>query len=385
MMPAGPSSFAERVSYIWWLDGPVAAKEKSSWLSAVLADGAYLVAWPWLAALAPPLSFLIGLGLGAEHPGYIFSCSLVMVLGMFVIANFSAALGLWMWVGFLLGDFFHPHYIFRGNSFPAHLLYFYIPLVLTNLLLAGLLVITPLTAKMLRIRTAAELKLAFFRSRSSTFILHAVIQAMLAGVWTQTIANLVQPAFSWQGTGAPVECIRPLQHFGWILALTAGLMGAARIFAEYAATARPKVASRLREFGAAMAATRTRSIPRMPGWAALVLKAAFSTFMLSGLITRWWETLELMSMFLLLFSLRRLISQHWIWWARMVSRVPLLVRLLLATGVGAALSWRMVSRAYVVDNSFQSIILTVTICLLLVSFLIPGTGAQPKTQSQEAA
>ena len=385
MMPTGPSSFAERVSYVWWLGGPVAAKEKSSWLSAVLADGAYLVAWPWLAALAPPLSFLIGLGLGAEHPGYIFSCSLVMVLGMFVIANFSAALGLWMWVGFLLGDFFHPHYIFRGNSFPAHLLYFYIPLVLTNLLLAGLLVITPLTAKMLRIRTAAELKLAFFRSRSSTFILHAVIQAMLAGVWTQTIANLVQPAFSWQGTGAPVECIRPLQYFGWILALTAGLMGTARIFAEYAATARPKVASRLREFGAAMAATQTRGIPRMPGWAALVLKAAFSTFMLSGLITRWWETLELMFMFLLLFSLRRLISQHWIWWTRMVSRVPLLVRLLLATGAGAALSWRMVSRAYVIDNSFQSIILTVTICLLLVSFLIPGTGAQPKTQSQEAA
>jgi hypothetical protein len=107
--------------------------------------------------------------------------------------------------------------------------------------------------------------------------------------------------------------------------------------------------------------------------------------MLSGLITRWWETLELMFMFLLLFSLRRVISEHWVWWTRMVSRVPLLVRLILATGAGAALSWRIVSRAYVIDNSFQSIILTVAICLLLVSFLIPGSGALPKPQSQEAA
>jgi hypothetical protein len=385
MIPATPSSFAERASYVWWLDGPVAAKGKSSWLSGVLADGAYLIAWPRLAALAPPLSFLIGLGLGAEHPGYIFSCSMVMLIGMFALANFSAALGLWMWTGYLLGDFFHPHYIFRGNSFPAHLIYFYIPLLLANLLLAGLLVITPFTTKMLRIRTAAELKPTFFRSRRGTFVLHAVIQAMLAGVWTQTIANLVQPAFSWQGVGAPVECIRPVQHFGWILAVAAGLLGAARIFTEYAATARPKAASRLREFGAALAATQTRGILGLPGWAALVLKIAFSTFMLAGLITRWWETLEVMFMFLLLFSLRRIISGRWVWWTRMVSRVPLLVRLILATCAGAALSWRMVSRAYVIDNSFQSIILTVAICLLLISFLIPGGGARPNPQSQEAA
>jgi hypothetical protein len=385
MMPATPSSFVERISHVWWLEGPVAVKVRSSWLSAVLADGAYLVAWPRLAALAPPLSLLIGLGLGAEHPGHVFSCSLVMVLGMFAVANFSAALGLWMWAGYLLGDFVHPNYIFRGTSFPAHLVYFYIPLVLANLLLVGLLVITPITTRMLRVRTAAECRFAFFRARRSTFILHAVIQAMLAGVWTQTIANLVQPAFSWQGIGAPVDCIQPLQHFGWILAVEAGLLGAARIFAEYAATARPKVASRLREFGAAMAAAQTRGIPGLPGWAALILKAAFSTFMLSGLITRWWETLEVMFLFLLLFSLRRVISQYWLGWTRMVSRVPLLVRLILATGAGVALSWRIVSRAYVIDNSFQSIILTVAICLLLVSFLIPGTVAQPKPRSQEAA
>ena len=385
MTPSKTTSFAERIAYAWWLEGPVAAKAKSSWLSGVLADGVYLVAWPWLAALAPPLSIVIGLLLGAAHPGHVFSCSLVMLIGMFAVANFSAALGLWMSTGYLLGDLFHPNYIFRGTSFPGHLIYFYIPLVLVNLLLVGLLVITPFTTKMLRVRTAAELRHPFFKSRRSTYVLQAVIQAVLAGVWTQTIPNLVQPAYSWQGVGAPVECIRPVQYFGWILAVAAGLLGAARISAEYAATARPRVASRLREFGAAMAATQTRGIAGLPWWAALVLKAAFSTFMLSGLITRWWETLEVMCMFLLLFSLRRVISRYWVWWTRMVSRVPLLVRLILATGAGAALSWRMVSRAYVLDNSFQSIILTVAISLLLISFLIPGSGARPNPQSSEAA
>ena len=167
--------------------------------------------------------------------------------------------------------------------------------------------------------------------------------------------------------------------------MAAGLLGAARISAEYAATAGPQVASRLREFGAAMAATQTRGIAGLPPWVGLVLKAAFSTFMLSGLITRWWETVEVMFMFLLLFSLRRVISQHWVWWTRIVSRVPLLVRLILAAGAGAALSWRMVSRAYVIDSSFQSIIVTVAISLLLISFLIPGSGALPNPQSQEAA
>lgn len=385
MTPARPGSFAERISHVWWLEGPVAAKQRSSWLSAVLADGAYLVAWPRLSALAPPLSLLIGLGLGPNHPGHIFSCSLVMVIGMFAIANFSAALGLWMWTGYLLGDLVHPTYMFKGTTFAGHLAYFYIPLILADLILAGLLVMIPITTRMLRVRTVAEFRFRFFRSRLGTFILHGMIQAMLAGVWTQTIANLVQPAYSWQGTGAPVDCILPLQHFGWILAVAAGLLGAARIFAEYAATARPKIASRLREFVTTQAATRTRNILRLPGWVALVLKAAFSTFMLSGLITRWWETLEVMCVFLLLFSLRRGISQYWLGWTRMVSRVPLLFRLILATGAGMALSWSMVSRAYVIDNSFQSIILTVAICLLLVSLLIPGTGAEPKTAAREAA
>jgi hypothetical protein len=377
-MPGASSSLVERISRLFWIGVPVAMRRTSAGISGVLADGAYLAAWPWVAVLAPPLSLIAGLGLGWNHPGEIFTNSILMMLGMFLVANFSSALGFWMWTGFLLGDFSHPHFIPRGDSFLFHLFHFWIPLVLVNLLLGSLLVYLPLSAKALRLQTRKELKLTWLNAPWKDVLLQTIIQMALVWVWTQSVPALVRPVWTWQQLIIPVDHIRPLQHDGWILVLAAGFAGAVRVFLEYRATAQAGVSSQTRELQLAFAHIETQGVFHIPVPASFVLKAGFSTFMFSGLITRWWEALELMLLFLLFFWLRAVLSTHLVSWRRATSRVPLLVRLAVASALGALLGWPLLTRMWGQGDSFQSIIVLAGISLLTITFLAPGYGIPAK-------
>jgi hypothetical protein len=351
----------------------------------VLADGAYLISWPWVAVLAPLVSLLAGVTLGLNHPGEIFTNSILMITLMFVVANFSCALGLWMWTGFLLGDFFHPHFIVRGDSFLPHLIYFWIPLMLANLLLGSLLVFLPSSAKALRLQTRKELRLTPANACWKDAILQAFIQMALVWVWTQSVPPLVRPVWTWQQLVIPVDHIRPLQHDGWILALVAGLVGVARIVLEYRVAAQPGTAAHLRELRAAFAVSETRGVLRIPVPASFVVKASFSTFMLCGLISRWWETLELLLLFLVFFWLRAVLATQLAFWRQATSRVPLLLRLAGASALGTLLGWPVLTRLWGHGDSFQSIIVLVGLSLLMVTILAPGYGIPVKVRVEERA
>lgn len=384
-MPEPASSLVEQTSRFFWLRVPVTVRRSSSAISGVLADGGYLVAWPWLAVLAPPLSFIAGLMLGWQHPGEIFTNSILMLVGMFLLANFSSALGLWMWAGFLLGDFFHPHFVVRGDSFLPHLLYFWMPLVLANVVLGSLLVLVSLTAKALRLQTRAELKLTSLHAWQKDAVLHAFIQMAVVWVWTQSVPPLVRPVWTWQRLVIPVDHIRPLQHYGWFLALAAGFAAVARIFLEYRAIAQASVLAQLRELKTAFANVETKGVFQIPVPVSFALKAGFSTLMFSGLITRWWEALELMVLFLVFFCLRTVLATRLSFWRRATSRVPLLVRIAGASALGALLGWPVLAKLWGQGESFQSIIVLVGFSLLMVTIMAPGYGIPVKVRTEEKA
>jgi hypothetical protein len=137
---------------LWWMRVPAATRRVSRILPAILADGLYLSAWPRVAAIAPPLALLLGLLLGWLHfaPGETFTFSILVMALMLLVSNFSAALGAWLWLGYVVGDFF----LFRRNIYSYSVLeqfvHVRVPLLIAYVLLAMLLVFIPLLSPWLR-------------------------------------------------------------------------------------------------------------------------------------------------------------------------------------------------------------------------------------------
>src|SRR5262249_9303787 len=130
---------------LWWRRLPVLGRRASATLADVLADGLYLTAWPTAGALGPPLAFLLGLLLGWWRfaPGATFTFSITVMALMLVVSQLSVSLGVWLWLGYAVGDFFLFHWD-TGTSYEKaweRLLYVRVPLLISYALLALLLVL----------------------------------------------------------------------------------------------------------------------------------------------------------------------------------------------------------------------------------------------------
>ncbi len=146
-----------------WLRLP--ATGRRFWLTAgaVLGDGAYLRRWPPAALAVPGGGFLLGLLLGAVHPGVLYTYSFVVVALMLAVAAQGAAMGLWVWSGYALADLVLTDRSALPGFFPFRdaadrVLDGYLPLLLTYLLLATLLVTGPLLATVFAARTASVVR-----------------------------------------------------------------------------------------------------------------------------------------------------------------------------------------------------------------------------------
>src|SRR6185503_18839924 len=131
-----------------WTQLPAAVRWRT--LRAALADGSYLARWPAAGWGGPIAALAIGLLVGwrpwsdAEtYTGTLFGMVLLVI-----VASAGAALGLWALVGYSLADLLlrdHGVRVF-GLSFVERQLYVTVPVILADLLLAALLVLTPLLA-----------------------------------------------------------------------------------------------------------------------------------------------------------------------------------------------------------------------------------------------
>ncbi len=182
---------------LWWDAVPQRCSRLSGALGVVLRDGHHLRALPLLAAAAPPAALLVGFIAGWRHPlaTDLYTTSLfLMALGL-LVGVMSAAVGFWLVLGYAAGDIilgvrgaaFSGSFASVGTTWAA--------LLLTDAILALLIVLIPITARVL----AGELAVRWLPGRGPIpgAAIAAVAAAALTFAWTQAALVLTRPFFSW--------------------------------------------------------------------------------------------------------------------------------------------------------------------------------------------
>jgi hypothetical protein len=336
---------SDKLVDLWWLKIPVASQKISNMLSGIFTDGLFMTAWPKIAKIAPPSMFAIGLLLGGLHllvdeSAEIFTSSIPLMALMLILSSFSAALGTWLWAGYVIGDFFLYPLITINTRFGNELLDNRAPLIVAYLLLALLLILIPFVASALRRQTVGRIDKKKYHKKGIVLnvVLQAAIQGALVYVWTQAVPTLIRPVYTWQGIYAvpPSYAIQPLQQEWLSLVLLAIFLGAIRMAPEYLAlrsSTFPQHARRLQAALDPLILERGRRRRLLPIWVSIPFKAAFFTLILSGIISTWVEALFLAAILAFIMVEREIILPKFKRWTRWISRVPIIIRLAICAAI----------------------------------------------------
>jgi hypothetical protein len=233
-----------QIAELLWVRVPAAVRRFAPGLSATLADGGYLRAWP-SAAVAAPLALLgVGLLYGAVHPfaappGGIYLYSLFVVSALAAVGAFGAGLGCWAWFGFVAGDLLAADRSslpgFAPGSAPRdQLTEGFLPLLLSYAALALLVVVLPVLADEFARRAAAARKPRRIPDALLAEPVRVASAALGAYGWALAIPYLVRPLWSYSGRAVDPGALAPIQqHGGWLVlavaAATAGRVAVSRL------------------------------------------------------------------------------------------------------------------------------------------------------------
>jgi hypothetical protein len=364
-------SVPAQIADLWWTRLPLGVSRVSRGLAAALADGIYLSAQPAVGALAPPAALVAGFLIGWLHfsPGETFTYSLPVMGVMLAVGVISAGLGAWLLAGYVIGDFFlRPHAVYDVTETPVLLLLrARLPLLLSYVLLAQLLVTIPLVAATIRRGMPARLR----RGRAILgYGLGLVVLGALVYLWTQAVPTLIRPVFTWESQPQPIEAFKPLQELGWVLVFLGVAAMAVRIVVE--TVARRDVA--IREARVQLAIARAAPVGGLvlsPVRAAF--RAALTALLLAGIVDNPFEGVVLLGVLFVLFWARDLIQTVLPAWVRLVSRIPVLLRLAAGIALSSAIATQSVNLFWASDTFFP-ILLSVLLSLGIFAILIPPTG-----------
>jgi hypothetical protein len=382
-MTISPTAIAEQPSptrspSLWWDRARVAAHRVSPFLTEVLNDGRYVLAWP-AGANVPGALLVAGLILGWVRPWPLFSYSLAGMAIMTAFAMAGAAFGAWLWLGYVVGDFVfaaHPPVLSYG-SVAARFLHVRVPLVIAYAVFAFALLFVPLASKYFRARVWASAG-PHAERRGVHEALAAVPAAALIFSWTLVAPLLIRPAVTWDHPGVgrfskyPIEAFRPLQHWGWVLALVAAAAAAGRVRLErmarlqntYKASVKPRL----------IVVPRPRLTARLPVYALIPLQAAALTFFCSGLTTSWTEALILFGIFVLVIIVRRVASRTPAL-ADATKRVPLAARVAASAAISFLIGCLIMRGAIARAPGFRALIYALGASLLVSAVLVPPADA----------
>lgn len=350
-----------------WVRLPRRVFRYSALGGAALADGGYLRAWRAAAAGAPAAAVLLGLALGAFHPGELYSYSLATVALAGLASALGAALGGWTLIGYAVGDLFFARqgeYSRLALSVDGGGLRALAALLLSYLVFAGLLVLAPVVATAVRASVRDALEDRGFQAAPAGGAL-VLTHLGIAYLWTQSTPFLIRPIWSYFGASPEVPAIEPLQQRGWMVVLVIAVGIVVRLVLEAWA------ATRLDPFGAPALVGAMRA-PR-PWWAVVVGRTAFATFMLSGVLGTWWAAAATAAALAGVFFLHVRVLPALPEYVAAVDRIPLVVRApLVVAGAYGAGSW-IVGRAVAGGSqSFTSLIVATLVSLVLVALLLPA-------------
>lgn len=366
----------ERLTELWWIRLPQAARRVAVRPVLILVDGLYLTAWPRLAALLPALSLLLGLFLGALHPGFreVFSQSWLVLILAVLLGILSGQLGALFLAGFAFGDFFlfHTEWAYRGSLLRG-LFQIRIPLLIEYGLLAFMTTGIALATKSLLAQVRPPQRLARQARIALAFVGHLGLTLLLVYLWMQVVPILIRPVFTWPGGSPPVDAMEILQRQGWPLLVIAGIASLGRMGLQQLVARRKELATTVAERERQLNST-TPVEPfsaRAPLPARVAMTSVWSTLMLSGMLERWWEGLILLLVISgLQLARARIVTPAFLRsWAKQIERVPLPWRLVAGILITTFVARIALGPALLRTNSFRPILL-LTIFALLIFYLL---------------
>lgn len=366
----------------WWFRLPLGTARYFPVFGSALSDGLYLARWPVVAAAATPLVVLIGLLLGARHPGETFTYSIGVMALLIGAGLFSAQLGVAAVVGYAIGDLlYHGHpslWVAVQRSAVQTLLRVHLPLLISYAVLAVVCVNVPLIGASVRlqVRSVRLLRTLPWVGRILEGVVYVALIGVLVYAWANAAPVLIRPVYTWQGGQPPVAAIRPLQTQGQLLAVTAAAVAAARVVLEELALHPRVVALALPLSIALPLAVRRR--PRTAGVLATLAGAFGLTLLLAGLIGSLTEgALVLLFFVLLLWARDRIRASPWPP-LRLIGTVPELFRLALGFALGYFLSARLVAPQWNTTQTFRPVLLAACCSLAVMTLLMaPAPARRP--------
>ncbi len=345
-----------------WVTLPERAWPRSPALGLLLADGGWTRAIPFAGLVGPAAAFTLGLARGGLRPGAetTYSHSLPWLIAFLVVALAGAAFGFWTWTGFVVGDLVifdvPPSSRFGQEHVYDRLIHTFLPHLVSYVLLASLLIGTPLLALLARGSVRGLLSRSGTGTRETAGALAAgLVAAVQAGLWTQAFPLLVRPLWTWHRTGElpPAAEIVPVQQHMVLFAAVAFAAAAAWSVAAHACIAR--IAGRVPQ--PAAAAPRAGRPGGSLGHArAAILKALLLTLLLGGLVPGLVHGVAAFVALATAFWLQTaVLPQHARWWTE---RVPAAIRVAIAVAVSWTVAYVIGSSAYVDSSGSRRVVAT---------------------------
>jgi len=389
-----------------WVDHPAALRRYSPFLADAYADGIYLTAWPYVARIVSLLAFAIGLISGATHwtpsafgvisePGIVFAApgsptyvtifaqSLPFLIATAFIGAISARAGLFLVLGYALGDYLiaGPQFAVPSSGAPVALFglsnpfltafcYLRVPQLIMYVLLFLLAVMpTLITGALIRslrqligyIRGLRRLVGRYVRVQVTEvlamdtagqvllvvgrIILLCAVQGYLVYYWTVAAPMVMRIPWLWAGLGPPIPVFIFLGAVGsWVTnAAIAGMAG--RGVLVVLANRHPDTRQRYGQLLVAQAAATKRPAwpRRLPQWVGPLVLAGLISLLLSGFDSSPMVGLYVFAgtaALLVLHSSVLPLLPMWRAWSRLVGRLPPIAWLiLLALVIPALAEW----------------------------------------------
>ncbi len=388
-----------RIAAVWWGAVPAVLARLSRVLPVIAFDGAYLVRWPAVAAFAPPAAAAVGLLFGWLHPPggeYTYTYSLLTVVLLAAVSGWGAGVGLAAWVGYVAGDavlFSHAGTDPIASTcstasadasgmchLPEVVLFVGVPLLISYLLLAQLLLITSIAATTLRTSVLILVSRLVRVPTPAAAVLHGVLHAILVFLWTQAAPFQIRPIFSWLGTDPDATAIQPMQATGWVIVVVAGAVGIGRALLEARAVRTPGVEQRIRSLAARIAGG---SSARLPRWTDAVLGVLMLFALMGGLLTTPVHAIVVLGALVALWVVRSRVAR-WAAWTDLVGRIPLPFRLA-GLAVLTYLEARLIFETQAFTGGFETVIAALLVALAIFVLVIPEREPPPAGVSSRGA
>ncbi len=361
-----------------------------SW-SLTWLDGLVWLRYPFFSLLMPMGLCALGLLVGFTSLGYemVFSESLTLLMVAAFVGTLSARFGASLLIGFVVGDLARRYTILKtlfdaftkpDTSVASALVDVsrqVFPLAIQYGLLSWLLLTTSQLTKqlltqpwLLRIR-AKSLRTAIL------IVLYVIVNVGLVFLWINAVPVLIRPMFTWQGSSPPVNAMSALQTQSIYILTLVAMASALRISLQVMAASRESWSVYLKpvedRINQQLSATFNGSV--IKEWLIIPLRAAWSTLLLAGMYSSWFDAIAMTGLIITL-QVVRLLRVPML--PPKLARLPLLLRWIVAMTLSYTISQWFLAHSW--GESFRPFLLMTAVTLIIFHVLTPSSRAMQRQE-----